>query len=91
MSAEAAPQPGTKPESPADAGPVEKPSTTEVPWEPAGRAGHRWAAPTLLREQTFRRFWIGQTVSLFGDQVSLLAIPLTAVLVLHAGAAQMGT
>jgi MFS family permease len=50
----------------------------------------RWTIPALLREQTFRRFWIGQTVSLFGDQVSLLAIPLTAVLVLHADAAQMG-
>ena len=44
----------------------------------------------LLRERTFRRFWTGQTASLFGDQISLLAIPLTAVLVLHAGAAQMG-
>lgn len=46
--------------------------------------------PSLLRERTFRRFWIGQTVSLFGDQVSLLAVPLVAVLVLHAGAADMG-
>jgi MFS family permease len=47
--------------------------------------------PTLLRENLhFRRFWAGQTISLFGDQVSLLAIPLLAVLTLHAGAAQMG-
>ncbi len=46
--------------------------------------------PALLREPTFRRFWTGQTISLFGDQVSLFAIPLTAVLVLHAGPAQMG-
>jgi predicted MFS family arabinose efflux permease len=47
--------------------------------------------PTLLRENLhFRWFWAGQTISLFGDQVSLLAIPLLAVLTLHAGAAQMG-
>lgn len=47
--------------------------------------------PPLLRENAdFRRFWIGQTVSLFGDQISMIALPLTAVLVLHANAAQMG-
>ena len=46
--------------------------------------------PRLLRERTFRRFWTGQTISLFGDQVSILALPLTAILVLHAGAAQTG-
>ncbi len=46
--------------------------------------------PELLRDQVFRRFWTGQTVSLFGDQIALLAVPLTAVLVLHANAAQMG-
>ncbi len=46
--------------------------------------------PPLLRQVTFRRFWTGQVVSLFGDQVSLFAVPLTAVLVLHAGPEQMG-
>ncbi|MGH7722337.1 MAG: MFS transporter [Candidatus Dormibacteria bacterium] len=46
--------------------------------------------PPLLRERTFRRYWSGQTLSLFGDQVSILALPLTAILVLHAGAAQTG-
>ena len=45
---------------------------------------------TLLRDATFRRFWAGQTVSLLGDQISLFAVPLTAVLVLHADATQMG-
>lgn len=40
--------------------------------------------------KTFRRFWAGQTVSLLGDQISLFAVPLTAVLVLHANATQMG-
>ena len=47
--------------------------------------------PALLRENVaFRRFWTGQTISLFGDQISLLALPLVAVLVLHAAAAEMG-
>jgi MFS family permease len=46
--------------------------------------------PALLRQRLFRRYWIGQTVSLFGDQVTLIAMPLVAVLVLDAGPAQMG-
>lgn len=36
------------------------------------------------------KLWIGQTVSLFGSQFTLLALPLTAVLLLHANAFQMG-
>jgi MFS family permease len=44
----------------------------------------------LQRNRPFRDFWVGQTISLFGDQVSLLAIPLLAALELDAGAAQMG-
>lgn len=47
-------------------------------------------APELLGERPFRRYWSGQTVSAFGDQVTFLAIPLAAILVLHADAAQMG-
>ena len=51
----------------------------------------RSRVPPLLRaNEPFRRFWTGRTISLFGDQISLLAIPLLAVLTLHAGAAQMG-
>ena len=38
----------------------------------------------------FRRFFAGQFVSLVGDQISLIALPLVGVLVLHAGPAQMG-
>jgi MFS family permease len=44
----------------------------------------------LLREPNFRTFWLGQTISLFGDQITLIALPLAAVLVLEADAAQMG-
>jgi MFS family permease len=43
-----------------------------------------------LRGREFRRFWIGETVSLFGDQVTMLALPLVGVLALDASAAQMG-
>ncbi|HEU4706026.1 MAG TPA: MFS transporter [Solirubrobacterales bacterium] len=47
--------------------------------------------PALLRSnRAFRDFWTGQTISLFGDQVSLLAIPLLAALELHVNPAQMG-
>ena len=47
--------------------------------------------PRLLRENPqFRRFWLGQTVSLLGDQISLIALPLVAVLTLDANAGQMG-
>jgi MFS family permease len=44
----------------------------------------------LLRERAFRNFWLSQTVSLFGDQITLIAMPLAAVLVLDASAAEMG-
>jgi predicted MFS family arabinose efflux permease len=47
--------------------------------------------PKLLRvNRPFRNYWTGQTISLFGDQIALLAIPLLAVLTLHADAKQMG-
>ncbi|HWF82456.1 MAG TPA: MFS transporter [Streptosporangiaceae bacterium] len=46
--------------------------------------------PELLRETTFRRYWSAQTISMFGDQISSIALPLVAVLALHAGPAQMG-
>ena len=46
--------------------------------------------PALLRDRVFRRYWSASTVSMFGDQISGIALPLAAVLVLHAGAAQMG-
>jgi MFS family permease len=44
----------------------------------------------LRRNENFRRYFIGQSVSLLGDQVSIIALPLTAVLALHATAGQMG-
>jgi predicted MFS family arabinose efflux permease len=50
-----------------------------------------YPSPPLLRvNRSFRDFWKGQTISLFGDQVSLLAIPLLAALELNVDPAQMG-
>jgi MFS family permease len=46
--------------------------------------------PQLLRDTVFRRYWGASTISMFGDQISSIAVPLAAVLVLHAGAAAMG-
>jgi MFS family permease len=51
----------------------------------------RRRVPRLLRvNRPFRDYWTGQTISLFGDQIALLAIPLLAVLTLNADAQQMG-
>lgn len=46
--------------------------------------------PSLLRTRDFRSFWIGETISVIGDQLTLLAMPLVAVLVLDADARDMG-
>ncbi|MBF9069913.1 MFS transporter [Streptacidiphilus fuscans] len=44
----------------------------------------------LWRHRDFRRLWIGESVSQFGTMVSQLALPLVAVLVLHATTFQVG-
>jgi MFS family permease len=46
--------------------------------------------PPLTRQPVFVRVWIGQTISVFGDQISMLAIPLTAILALDASAFEVG-
>jgi MFS family permease len=47
--------------------------------------------PTLLRTNAnFRRYFFGQSVSMLGDQIAAIALPLTAVLALDATPAQMG-
>lgn len=43
-----------------------------------------------LRDPTFRRFWIGETVSLIGSEVTRFALPLVAVLSLGASAFEVG-
>jgi MFS family permease len=46
--------------------------------------GRLWSQPDFLK------LWAGQSVSVVGDQIGALALPLVAVLVLDASAAQMG-
>jgi predicted MFS family arabinose efflux permease len=46
--------------------------------------------PPLLRQPEFLKLWSAQAISQLGDQVTLLALPLVAVLTLDASAAQMG-
>jgi MFS family permease len=48
------------------------------------------ALPGIVRGRDFRRFWLGESISLIGDQITLIALPLVGVLALHANAAQMG-
>jgi MFS family permease len=63
---------------------------TEPPRDPGGRSWTgrfrrgAWADPDFLR------LWIGQTASQFGSQVTLVASPLVAIVVLHVDATQMG-
>jgi MFS family permease len=44
----------------------------------------------LWRHPDFLKLWAGQTISLFGSQITALALPLTAVLTLQATPTQMG-
>jgi len=44
----------------------------------------------LWRHSEFVKLWAGHTISRFGSEISQLAIPLTAALVLNASPAQMG-
>ncbi len=48
------------------------------------------ALPGILRGRNFRRFWLGESISLIGDQITLIALPLVGVLAVHADAAEMG-
>ncbi len=44
----------------------------------------------LWRHADFLKLWAGQSVSQFGSQITVLALPLTAALTLHASTANMG-
>ena len=55
------------------------------------RSIRRYIPPLLFDAPDFRRLWFGQTISVFGDQITQLGLPLVAVLTLGADATQMGT
>jgi MFS family permease len=44
----------------------------------------------LLRDFVYRRLWLSILISSFGAQITLLALPLTAAVLLHASPTQMG-
>jgi Sugar phosphate permease len=44
----------------------------------------------LWRHVDFLKLWAGETISLMGSQITLLALPLTAILTLHATSLQVG-
>ena len=44
----------------------------------------------LARRPEFLKLWAGQTISVFGDQITALALPLVAVLTVDASPAEMG-
>ena len=48
------------------------------------------AVRSLRHNRDFLKLWAGETVSLIGSQVTVLALPLTAVLLLGAGPFEMG-
>ncbi len=47
-------------------------------------------AGDLLRDAVYRRLWTSILISSFGGQITMLALPLTAALLLHATPTQMG-
>jgi hypothetical protein len=56
---------------------------------PTGFLGKLRSDP-MLRNPDFRRFWLSSILTNFGAQVTMLALPLCAVLLLHATPAEMG-
>lgn len=58
---------------------------------PAGRKRFLGLSPNdLLLDAAYRRLWLSILISSLGGQVTLLALPLTAALLLHATPTQMG-
>jgi len=58
----------------------------------AATARRRWglSAGDLLRDAVYRRLWVSILISSVGGQVTMLALPLTAALLLQATPTQMG-
>ena len=54
------------------------------------RGGAAPRPPSLLRETEFRRYWSAGAISLLGDAIGDIALPLVGVLAVHAGPSEMG-
>lgn len=61
-----------------------------MPFVSAVPGSQRRVPPSLWRDADFRSLWAGQTASQFGEQASLIVLPLIAVLTRSADAAQLG-
>jgi predicted MFS family arabinose efflux permease len=48
------------------------------------------AVPSLWRDGEFNKLWAGQSISVLGTGLTQVALPLTAILSLHASPAQLG-
>lgn len=59
-------------------------------WFDALRAWLTLPPGDLLRDAIYRRLWSSILISSFGSQVTMLALPLTAAVLLHASPTQMG-
>jgi MFS family permease len=59
-------------------------------WERIRKTMVRVQLSPLWRNTNFLKLWTGETVSLIGTQVTLIALPLTASFTLHASVFQMG-
>lgn len=55
-----------------------------------GAAQRQAPAPGLWRNADFLKFWLGESASLLGNQVTVLALPLTAISALGASDQQVG-
>jgi MFS family permease len=60
------------------------------PVEPGGARRLDPGARSLWRHADFLKLWTGQTISQFGTQFTLLALPLIAILLLKANAMEVG-
>ena len=61
-----------------------------MPFVSSAETSRPFAPSGLWRNADFRSLWAGQTASQFGEQASLVTVPLVAVLALNADAAQLG-
>ncbi len=59
-------------------------------WRAALRGRFALAPGDLLRDAAYRRLWTSILISSLGGQVTMLALPLTAAVLLHATPTQMG-
>ncbi len=59
-------------------------------WRAAFRGRFALAPGDLLRDAAYRRLWTSILISSLGGQVTMLALPLTAAVLLHASPTQMG-